>query len=51
LGGTTLEGERILWWNFIRSSRERLNQAKKDWLNRNFADVPGETEFIPLPKL
>ena len=49
-GGTSLEGERILWWNFVSSSRERLNQAKQDWLDRKFPEVPGETEFIPLPK-
>ena len=49
-GGATLEGERILWWNFVSSSRERINQAKKDWLEKKFDEVPGETEFIPLPK-
>jgi len=49
-GGATLEGERILWWNFVSSSRERLNQAKKDWRDRKFDEVPGESEFIPLPK-
>ena len=50
-GGATLEGERILWWNFVSSSRERINQAKKDWLEKKFDEVPGETEFIPLPKI
>ena len=50
-GGASLEGERILWWNFVSSSRERLNQAKQDWLDKKFPEVPGETEFIPLPKI
>jgi redox-sensitive bicupin YhaK (pirin superfamily) len=49
-GGASLEGERILWWNFVSSSRERLDQAKQDWLDRKFPEVPGESEFIPLPK-
>ena len=48
-GGDTLEGERIVWWNFVSSSRERLEQAKRDWRDGKFEDVPGETEFIPLP--
>ena len=49
-GGDTLEGERIVWWNFVSSSRERLEQAKQDWKNRKFNDVPGEPDFIPLPE-
>ena len=48
-GGDALDGERIVWWNFVSSSRERLQQAKVDWRERNFDDVPGETDFIPLP--
>jgi redox-sensitive bicupin YhaK (pirin superfamily) len=48
-GGATLEGERIVWWNFVSSSRERLDQAKKDWRDGKFGEVPGETDFIPLP--
>ena len=49
LGGATLEGERIVWWNFVSSSRERLEQAKQDWRDGRFDEVPGETDFIPLP--
>ena len=49
-GGDTLEGERIVWWNFVNSSRERLEQAKRDWKEGKFDDVPGESEFIPLPE-
>jgi redox-sensitive bicupin YhaK (pirin superfamily) len=48
-GGAGLEGDRILWWNFVSSSRERMEQAKKDWRERRFPEVPGELEFIPLP--
>jgi redox-sensitive bicupin YhaK (pirin superfamily) len=51
LGGATLPGERYLWWNFVSSSQERMQQAKSDWREKRFADVPGETEFIPLPKI
>ncbi len=48
-GGATLAGERILWWNFVSSSRERLQQAKADWRDGRFEPVPGESDFIPLP--
>lgn len=49
LGGAALEGPRYIWWNFVSSSRERIEQAKQDWTSGRFAPVPGETEFIPLP--
>jgi redox-sensitive bicupin YhaK (pirin superfamily) len=49
LGGDPLDGERHLWWNFVSSSRERIEQAKRDWTERRFPPIPGETEFIPLP--
>lgn len=49
LGGDPLDGERHLWWNFVSSSSERIEQAKRDWADGRFAPVPGETEFIPLP--
>jgi len=48
-GGATLDGDRVVWWNFVSSSRERLEQAKKDWNEGRFEPVPGETDFIPLP--
>ncbi len=50
LGGEPLDGPRHLWWNFVSSSKERIEQAKHDWVVGNFGDVPGETEFIPLPE-
>jgi len=50
LGGTALEGPRHIWWNFVSSSRERIEQAKADWKAGRFPPVPGEHEFIPLPE-
>lgn len=50
LGGTALEGPRYVWWNFVSSRKERIEQAKEDWKTGRFASVPGETEFIPLPE-
>ncbi|MBS0439219.1 MAG: pirin family protein, partial [Proteobacteria bacterium] len=48
-GGDPLDGDRHLWWNFVSSSRERIEKAKADWAAMRHAPVPGETEFIPLP--
>ena len=50
LGGAALEGPRHIWWNFVSSSKERIEQAKADWKSGRFAKVPDETEFIPLPE-
>jgi redox-sensitive bicupin YhaK (pirin superfamily) len=49
IGGRKLEGDRIVWWNFVSSSRQRIEQAKRDWREGRFAPVPGDPEFIPLP--
>ena len=49
LGGEPMDGPRHLWWNFVASSTERIEQAKADWREGRFAPVPDETEFIPLP--
>jgi redox-sensitive bicupin YhaK (pirin superfamily) len=49
-GGDALEGRRHIWWNFVSSSRERIDQAKRDWREQRFEAVPGETDFIPLPE-
>jgi redox-sensitive bicupin YhaK (pirin superfamily) len=49
-GGAPLDGERHLWWNFVSSSRDRIEQAKADWTAQHFGKVVGdEQEFIPLP--
>jgi redox-sensitive bicupin YhaK (pirin superfamily) len=49
LGGEPMDGPRYLWWNFVSSSKDRIEQAKRDWKEGRFVAVPGETEFIPLP--
>jgi redox-sensitive bicupin YhaK (pirin superfamily) len=50
LGGEPMDGPRLIWWNFVSSSAERLEQAKADWqAGRRFAPVPGDPERIPLP--
>jgi redox-sensitive bicupin YhaK (pirin superfamily) len=49
LGGARLDGPRHVWWNFVSSSQERIEQAKADWRAGRFAAVPGDSEFIPLP--
>jgi redox-sensitive bicupin YhaK (pirin superfamily) len=48
IGGENL-GPREIYWNFVHSSRERIEQAKHDWRDMKFARVPGDDEFIPLP--
>lgn len=50
LGGAALEGPRYIWWNFVSSSKERIKQAKEDWKQGRFGQVPDESEFIPLPE-
>lgn len=51
LGGEALDGPRHIWWNFVSTSRERIEQAKRDWKEERFARVPGdEEERIPLPE-
>ena len=50
LGGEAFATRRHVWWNFVSSDRERIQQAKADWREGRFAKVPGdEEEFIPLP--
>jgi redox-sensitive bicupin YhaK (pirin superfamily) len=51
IGGAAMEGPRHIWWNFVSSRKERIEQAKAEWKERRFDTVPGdETEFIPLPE-
>ena len=50
-GGASLGSKRHIWWNFVSSSRERIEQAKEEWKTGRFDIVPGdEQEFVPLPK-
>jgi redox-sensitive bicupin YhaK (pirin superfamily) len=52
LGGEAFTTPRHVWWNFVSSSRERINEAKHDWKERNFPLVPGDSEeFIPIPEV
>jgi redox-sensitive bicupin YhaK (pirin superfamily) len=50
LGGAPLDGPRHIWWNFVSSSVERIERAKRDWAEGRFPPIPGETEFVPLPR-
>ena len=51
LGGDPLDGPRHIEWNFVSSSSERIEQAKRDWREGRFPKVPGdEVDFIPLPE-
>jgi redox-sensitive bicupin YhaK (pirin superfamily) len=49
LGGERFPTPRYIWWNFVASSQDRIDAAKARWKSGEFAKVPGETEFIPLP--
>jgi len=49
LGGESADAPRHIWWNFVSSSAERIEQAKADWRDGRFEGVPGDAEFIPLP--
>ncbi len=50
LGGEPMDGPRHIWWNFVSSSKERIEMAKEEWRRGRFDIVPGdEKEFIPLP--
>lgn len=50
LGGEPMDGPRHIWWNFVSSRKERIEQAKEDWKQARFDRVPGDAEFIPLPE-
>jgi redox-sensitive bicupin YhaK (pirin superfamily) len=51
LGGEPMDSARHIWWNFVSSSKERIDQAKEDWRRKRYALVPGDDkEFIPLPE-
>ncbi len=51
VGGEPMDGPRHIWWNFVSSSKERIEQAKEEWKTGRFDTVPGDDkEFIPLPE-
>ena len=49
IGGEPFPEQRHIYWNFVSSRNDRIEQAKQDWRARRFADVPNEHDFIPLP--
>ncbi len=49
IGGEPLDGPRYLWWNFVSSSKDRMERAKDDWAHQRMGQVAGDNEFIPLP--
>jgi hypothetical protein len=50
-GGAAMDGPRHVWWNFVSSRKDRIEQAKAEWAAGHFGKVPGdEIEFIPLPE-
>ena len=50
IGGDKLDGERFVWWNFVASSKDMIEEAKVRWREQRFGTVPDETEWIPLPE-
>ena len=51
-GGEPLDGPRFVFWNFVSSRRDRIQQAKEDWRERRFATVPGDDlERIEIPEI
>jgi hypothetical protein len=51
-GGATLDGPRHVWWNFVSSRRDRINQAKDDWRAQRFPVVADDpVDRIPLPEI
>jgi redox-sensitive bicupin YhaK (pirin superfamily) len=49
-GGEPFPEERFIYWNFVATSKELIEAAKEKWLKQEFEQVPGETEFVPLPE-
>jgi hypothetical protein len=51
IGGTGFPEKRHIWWNFVSSSRDRIERAKTEWLERRFQlVVDDEIEYVPLPE-
>ncbi|HEY1876076.1 MAG TPA: pirin family protein, partial [Rhizomicrobium sp.] len=51
LGGAPLDGPRHIWWNFVSSSKDRIERGKQEWKDGKFGLIPGDyKEFIPLPE-
>jgi len=50
IGGEPLGGRRFIWWNFVSSSKDGITQAADKWAKQQMGQIPGETEWIPLPE-
>lgn len=50
LGGAPLDGRRFMWWNFVATSRERIELAKAEWQSQGPGVVPGDPDYLPLPE-
>jgi redox-sensitive bicupin YhaK (pirin superfamily) len=50
LGGDRMDGPRFIWWNYVASSKDLIEEAKVRWREQRFEKIPGETEFISLPE-
>lgn len=48
-GGEAFPEERLIYWNFVATNKELIEAAKERWMKQEFAPVPGETDFVPLP--
>jgi redox-sensitive bicupin YhaK (pirin superfamily) len=52
MGGQAFSTRRYVFWNFVSSSRDRINQAKEDWKALRFDLIPSDDqEYIPLPQI
>jgi redox-sensitive bicupin YhaK (pirin superfamily) len=49
LGGEPLTGDRFVWWNFVASSEDRIEAAKERWASKQFPEVPGDADYMPMP--
>lgn len=49
IGGAPLDGPRFIWWNFVSTRRERIEQAREDWRAQRMGHIAGDSEYIPLP--
>lgn len=48
-GGEPFDEGRIIYWNFVASTVDKIEEAKTRWLEQSFVPVPGEVDFVPLP--
>lgn len=49
-GGEAFPEERFIFWNFVSSRKDRIEEAKEAWIAQTFPRIDGETEFVPLPE-